>query len=106
MLISVFIASVYATILITCICDIYIQLWSLWWAIYRMPIGYIHDIYDWLLLYNIYITANVCAFRCMLVILSTHNILLLTKINENKVNNIYMAIAMLHLVFMILLKAM
>ena len=39
---------------------------AFWWAIYRILIGYLSDIYDRLLLYIIYTSKYVCAYRCIL----------------------------------------
>ena len=54
-----------------------------------MLIGYMHTIYDWLLLYHTYTMANACAYTHMFVITTTHSVLLLKyKKDENKISHI------------------
>ena len=47
---------------------------TLWWAIYRIPVGHMSAIYDWLLMCTIYTMAVVCAH---IHITTTNNIFLL-----------------------------
>ena len=79
MLNFIFIACFYATIYsahITCVCAIYtIVVQSVIYI--QIPIGHPSDIYNWLLIYTIYTTADVCAYICIYTITMTHNILLL-----------------------------
>ena len=63
--------------LITEMCALYIYNGgALWWAIYRMLIGYMGTFYDWLLMYNIYTMSDAYAYIPVIVIIT---ILLLTK---------------------------
>ena len=46
---------------------------ELWWAIYRMPIGYMHTIYDWSLTYNIYTLVDAYIYINIFIIITTSN---------------------------------
>ena len=54
-----------------CVCNF----GALWWAIYRMPIGYMYTVYDWLHMYNINIMADTYAYIHIVVIITTTNTL-------------------------------
>ena len=59
---------------------------ALWWTIYRyrIPITYMNNTYDWLLVHVIYTKADVCAYIHNFTMTTAHNILLLLTKKEKQ----------------------
>ena len=64
---------------------------TIWWSIYRIPIGHMSATYEWLLMYTIYTVDDATAYIHILKMIITHTILLLVtnKNKKKKQNNLH-----------------